>query len=236
MNGIAVKFLIGSGASECFVDTAFAERNRLKLTKTKEKLKIHLADGTVHVSSWIVKQGCIIMGDHAEFLDFSVVKLPTYDAILGKAWLDRWNTIIDWKKHTMQWKVGSKLISVTREQNLAGTEIVSSIFQNQCTIVQISAQRIRKLSRTESVFMAVVRETNEEIRNESTITVNEDQTKTPYPNEVQAILDEFSDVFPTTCQVDYHLLVNWITGLSWYPELSHPTRPPTECRHRGWTN
>ena len=55
---------------------------------------------------------------------------------------------------------------------------------------------MRKLSKTEAVFMAVVRETNEEIRNESTITVNEDQTKTPYPDEVQAILDEFSDVFP----------------------------------------
>ena len=50
-----MKFLIDSGASECFVDTAFVERNGLKLTKTKEKLKIHLADGTVRVSSWIVK-------------------------------------------------------------------------------------------------------------------------------------------------------------------------------------
>ena len=55
---------------------------------------------------------------------------------------------------------------------------------------------MRKLSKTESVFMAVVRETNEEIRNESTITINEDKTKTPYPVEVQAILDEFIDVFP----------------------------------------
>ena len=55
---------------------------------------------------------------------------------------------------------------------------------------------MRKLSKTESVFMAVDRETNEEIRNESTITINEDKTKTPYPVEVQAILDEFIDVFP----------------------------------------
>ena len=117
------------------------------------------------------------MGDHAEFLDFSVLKLPTYDAILGKAWLDRWNPVIDWKKHTMQWKVGSRLISVTGEKNPIGAEIVSSIFQNQCTVSQISAQRMRKLSKTESVFLAVVRETNEETRNESTVTVNEDQNE-----------------------------------------------------------
>ena len=62
------------------------------------------------------------MGDHAEFLDFSVLKLPTYDAILGKAWLDRSNPVIDWKKHTMQWKVESRLILVTGEQNPAGSE------------------------------------------------------------------------------------------------------------------
>ena len=55
LNWITVKFLLDSGASECFVDKVFAKRNGLKLTKTKEKLKIHLADGTVRVSSWVVK-------------------------------------------------------------------------------------------------------------------------------------------------------------------------------------
>ena len=41
------------------------------------------------------------MSNHAEFSDFSVLKLLTYDAILGKAWFDRWNPIIDCKEHTM---------------------------------------------------------------------------------------------------------------------------------------
>ena len=196
LNGISVKILIDSGASECCVDIAFAEKNGLKLTKTKEKSKLHLAHGTVHVSSWVVKQGCVIMGDHAEFLDFSVLKLPTYDAILGKAWLDRWNLVIDWKKHTMEWKARSRLVSMIGEQNPTGSEIVSSIFQNQCIVFQISAQRMRKLSKTKLVFLAVVRETNEETKNESTVTINEDKMKTSYSVEVQAILDEFADVFP----------------------------------------
>ena len=119
------------------------------------------------------------MGDPPEFLDFSVLKLPRYDAILGKAWLDRWNPVIDWKKHTMQWKVGSKLILVTGEQNPQGAKIVSSIFQNQCTVTQISAQRMRKLSKTKSVFLAEAREMNEEPRNESIVKVNEYKTMTP---------------------------------------------------------
>ena len=46
---------------------------------------------------------------------------------------------------------------------------------------------MRKLAKTESVFLAVVRTTNEKSRNESIVIVNEDKTKTPYPVEVQAI-------------------------------------------------
>ena len=96
----------------------------------------------------------------------------------------------------MQWKVGTRLVTVTGEQALAESEVASSIFQSNCIVNQISAQRMRKLAKTEAVFLAVVRTTNEETRNEATVTVNEDQTKTSYPIEVQAILNDFSDVFP----------------------------------------
>ena len=129
MNGISVIFLIDSGASECFVGKTFVEKNGIKLTKTKEKLTIHLADGTVRVSNWIVKQGCVTMGnEHAEFLDFSIISLPTYDAILGKPWLDKWNPIIDWKKNSLQWRIGTRLIKVTGVQDPQQLAIASSIF------------------------------------------------------------------------------------------------------------
>ena len=38
-NGFAVKVLIDSGASECFVGTSFAEKNGLNMTKTKGNSK-----------------------------------------------------------------------------------------------------------------------------------------------------------------------------------------------------
>ena len=65
------------------------------MTKTKENLKIYLVDGTMRVSNRIVKQGCVMRGEHAEHLEFFVINLPTYDAILGKTWLDRWNPAIN---------------------------------------------------------------------------------------------------------------------------------------------
>ena len=84
LNGIEVTFLIDSGTSECFLSTAFEQKNKTKTRIIKEKLNIQLADGTVRVSNLIVEQACVTSNDHAEFIDFSVIGLPKYEAILGK--------------------------------------------------------------------------------------------------------------------------------------------------------
>ena len=91
VEGIEVTFLIGSGASECFLSTTFVEQNKLKIAKAKEKLRIQLADGTMRVPNFSVEQACVEFEDHTEFLNFSVIPLPKYEAILGKPTLDRWN-------------------------------------------------------------------------------------------------------------------------------------------------
>ena len=54
-NGFPVKFLIDSGATDCFVSTAFVEDKGLVLNKRKDKVKINLADGTTRVSKMYVK-------------------------------------------------------------------------------------------------------------------------------------------------------------------------------------
>ena len=66
------------------------------------------------------------MGEHAEYLVCSVIKLPTYDAILGKMWLDRWNPAINWKSNTMQWNMGTILISMAGVREPHDPEIVPS--------------------------------------------------------------------------------------------------------------
>ena len=113
LEGIPVNYLIDSGASDCFVSTEFVTEHGLKTTKTKENLKIHLADGSVRVTNDCVKQLCVSFGEHAEFLDLQVMKLPKYEVILGKFWLDRWNPQINWKKNKMQWKLGSRVVEIT---------------------------------------------------------------------------------------------------------------------------
>ena len=92
--------------TDCFVSVTFAEEKELLLNKRKEKVKINLADGTMLVSNMYIKQGCVNFEEHTEFLDFTVIKLPQYEAILGKTWLDRWNPVINWKDNIMEWQMG----------------------------------------------------------------------------------------------------------------------------------
>ena len=95
VNGIPVKFLIDSGASGNFINESLVEEHGLRLIKGQLKMQVHLADGSLRSSNHILKEAQICFEEHAEFLDFHVMKLPKYDAILGKLWLDRWNPRID---------------------------------------------------------------------------------------------------------------------------------------------
>ena len=62
---------------------------------------------------------------------------------------------------------------------------------------------MRRLAKKELVYLAVFRTTNEdaenaenEPRNDSIVSVNEDKIQTPYPMQMQVTLNEFADVFP----------------------------------------
>ena len=66
------------------MSTAFVEDKGLVLNKRKDKVKINLADGTTRVSKMYVKQACISFEEHMEFIDFTVINIPQYEAILGK--------------------------------------------------------------------------------------------------------------------------------------------------------
>ena len=78
--------------------------------------------------------------EHAEFIDVSVIGLPKYEAILGKPWLNRWNPVIDWKRNSLAWKMGSRIIIVQGLQEPHIPGLVSSLFQRSGTVDVISAQ------------------------------------------------------------------------------------------------
>ena len=57
-------------------------------------------------------------GEHTEFLDSHVIRLPNYDAILGKSWLDRWNPDIDWRENAFKINIGNRAVVLNGVQEL----------------------------------------------------------------------------------------------------------------------
>ena len=98
------------------------------------------------------------------------------------------------------------MIRIQGLQDSHSPELVSNLFQRSCIIELISAQRMRKLAKREPMYIAMVRTQNDdtvdimkitnEAREQCTISVGDDKTKTPYPEQVQSILNDFSDIFP----------------------------------------
>ena len=99
--------------------------------------------------------------DHTKFLNFSVIPLPKYEAILAKPWLDRWNPIINWKRNSLVWKMGKRDIVVQGVQDPQGPEMISNLFQKNFAVEMILVQRMRRLLRKEPVYLAVIRTTND---------------------------------------------------------------------------
>ena len=205
LDGIPVTFLIDSGATECFVSTRVVREYNMKICKKKEKLKIFLADGSEKISSQCLQNICVDLGEHVEFLDFFILDLPKYDVILGKSWLDRWNPIIDWKKNQVTLHVGKRTVLLKGESEQPPSAKLSSLFSSDFIVEQISAQRMRRVSQREPVYLAIVRSvwTSETTQSKAekdsedpTVQVNGDRTTTPHAVEVQDILNQFSDVFP----------------------------------------
>ena len=98
----------------------------------------------------------------------------------------------------MEWQMAKRRIAVTRVSNAQNSKITSSLFQQQITKEEIFVQGMKKLTKWEPVYLAVVRtiEDQNKLANEEVATMNEDKTKTLYQMQVQALLNEFSDVFP----------------------------------------
>ena len=147
VNGIPVKFLVDSGASGNFISEHVVSEHDLRTVRSHEKMQVHLADGSMRASNRIVQGAQVMYEEHAEFLDFHVMKLPKYDAILGKSWLDRWNPSIDWRASTISIQVGKKTVVLKSDYPTTEGAKLSSIFGKRAVSLQVSAQRMKRLAR-----------------------------------------------------------------------------------------
>ena len=98
--GVTVKALLDSGATEMFVDRKFTERNRFKLDKLDKLLKVTNVYNSNNSRGNIThKIECnVYYKGHQERMRFNVCNLGRTEVILGMPWLAAHNPEIDWEK------------------------------------------------------------------------------------------------------------------------------------------
>jgi len=98
--GIAVKALLDSGATDLFMDMTFAKEKGFKIEKLKKPLLVRNVDGTANAEGTITHQvECnMFFKGHMERARMDVCNLGKIELILGMPWLAAHNPEIDWEK------------------------------------------------------------------------------------------------------------------------------------------
>jgi len=98
--GIAVKALLDSRATDLFMDMTFAKEKGFKIEKLKKPLLVRNVDGTANAEGAITHQvECnMFFKGHMERARMDVCNLGKIELILGMLWLAAHNPEIDWEK------------------------------------------------------------------------------------------------------------------------------------------
>lgn len=131
--GKSAHILIDSGSSTEFLSADFVRRHRLKITPSRPGQFVRLADGSRKTPDGRILQTPVRMARHDYKLDFTVLPLRKYDAILGMSWLRRYRPIIDWEALTFEPTV---LPSTVHTANTSAYKVQVERTDNQlCLIV-----------------------------------------------------------------------------------------------------
>ena len=100
----SMKPLIDSGCTGLCINEELIRKHNLNLTKLLKSIPVCNADGSSNVAGRLTHtvQLQMIIGDHKEIMEFSVLNLGTSDVFLGHNWLRHHNPEIDWRGKMVQ--------------------------------------------------------------------------------------------------------------------------------------
>jgi len=95
---ITINAMIGSGATEHFINKGFCSKYNIRITQAKTIREVYLADGRPSAMGPITHTAKvpIDIGGHRELAIFQVAKLPNHEVILGMPWLKQHSPRIGW--------------------------------------------------------------------------------------------------------------------------------------------
>ena len=174
--------LLDSGATACFVNESFVRRNCLK-TKTYEQKRIKLADGQLYDCNQILEHACISIGPYREKIT-PVYVVPLHEqlnVILGMSWLKLRNPNIDWVNR-----------SLTLQHENHTIELRAKETQREDQNLLNAVELIGQMEAGEDTFMVLLSMVEKRDEDKGT----QDQCNPEYANQLEALLQEYKDVFP----------------------------------------
>jgi hypothetical protein len=184
--------LIDSGASCCFINSQFANKNHLSLNHSDLTQTVTLATGVETCTQYSINNVPIRIQTYHDHLDFMVLPLKGSDVILGMNWLRRLNPHIDWQGNSLTLTYANRLHILKAIHTVNTVNPKSHIELNTITKPSyeiISAQRVHKFIRKDQVKAVVLGIIHAE-------TPNHTQQDSSRSKDANDILEEFRDVFP----------------------------------------
>ena len=176
------RILIDSGSSGNFISTAFVRTHALPTRPSVSPLSISLADGSKQLSSQLAPLVPLSVSTYSETLDYTVLPLSGYDAILGMPWLKQHQPNIQWREGTVTFTHGHHTHTLTTDPAHEGTP-------SNPRLTLISARQLDRALKhpeyMEEAFLAVINDTEP----------HQNNTSAPDPAAAQ-LLTQFADVFP----------------------------------------
>jgi hypothetical protein len=99
-NIIKVHALLDSKASTYFINKDFADRHKLPLITKKHSIPIEVIDGRPLVSGDVTHETIsldIVLERYHSIIVFNVINSSSNPIVLGLSWLDKYNSVINWK-------------------------------------------------------------------------------------------------------------------------------------------
>ena len=133
------KTMIDSGATSCFMDRGFAERNGIMLNLKPYPIAVEVIDGRQLESGYIREETIPVLfsiGQHEEYLVFNIIKSPKYPLILGMSWLTLHNPRINWNSRVVEFDCGcnnyyNKKKNTEKQQGVSPVDGTNTITQPQ---------------------------------------------------------------------------------------------------------
>ena len=207
--GKDVLILVDSGSSGNFISKTFVCSNQLECSPLdkEDQMVVRLANGSFEP----VNRSCsgqIVIGNHRENLEFTVVVLDGYDVVLGMPWLSKHNPEIDWN-HGIVTVVDPRThrrseFHTTRSMGRSEVKPIEDCKAADAMMISaLQMKRTAKKSSTE-LFLAIVRPVmtdGEQVKCRPAMSggaqfVNADAEEASMHAAARKLLGRYRDVFP----------------------------------------